>query len=79
MDGASDEDFASMKASHADLLRERAAAVAALSAAVFNRPGLHDAVHTSALFRQLQSFDERLRRLEEGLQLLEHRARKPRP
>lgn len=79
MDGASDEDFAVLKAGHERLLRERAAAVAALSIAVFNRPGLHDAVRSSASFRQLQSVDERLRRLEEGLQRLEHDAVSQRP
>lgn len=46
------------------LLKQRAAALSALSTSLFLNPGLHDAFRTTGLFVQLWECNERLRSLQ---------------
>lgn len=46
------------------LLKQRAAALSALSASLFVNPDLHDAFRTTGLFVQLRDCDEGLRSLD---------------
>lgn len=71
MDGLDDDDLVKMKALRSCLLHQRATALTELSASIFNRPELHDAVRASASFRKLQSLDERLRGIDTHLHHLE--------
>lgn len=62
--GATCESVAELHAQHQAALQDRAAALAELSAALFNRPQLHDTCRHSAAYRRWQACAERVVSLE---------------
>jgi hypothetical protein len=62
-------DLASLRERHALLLKEKAAAVSALSDKLFNQPHLHDSFRSTGAYLRLKSCNEDLHRLEEAMRL----------
>jgi len=59
--------LAQLKAQYADSVREAQSALTQLSASVFNRPQLHDRVHSSPPFQRWLSCRERASALEQRI------------